>query len=112
MSPLPERVDTNASLDPSGEKNGRRSVAGFETMSRASPPDVATVHRSPPDAKTISRWSGEKLGSEKDGTDAGSSTAVVTGLTNAALASARMTRDSGSDMIFESGEENGEMETL
>ena len=87
-------------------------MAGLETRSRASPPEAATVQISPPDENTISRRSGEKLGSEKEGRGAGSSTPVVVGLTNAALARARTTRESESDMIFESGELKREQETL
>src|SRR2546423_1323854 len=67
MSPLPVRVDTNASLRPSGEYMGRDSVAGCETSSRATPPDVGTVQMSPPDTKAISERSGERAGSVKYG---------------------------------------------
>src|SRR5580765_1121752 len=66
MSPPPVRVDTNASMRPSGEKSGRDSVASCATSNRASPPDAGTVQISPPDTKAISLPSGEMPGSAND----------------------------------------------
>jgi hypothetical protein len=83
----------------------------LETIRRASPPEAGTVHRSPPETKTISRRSGEKLGSEKEGRGAGSSTDEFVGLMNAALASAITKRESGRDIISGVGKER-EQETL
>jgi hypothetical protein len=54
MSPLPLRVETNASCLPSGDQTGRDSFAGFDTSSRASPPANGTVQMSPPETKAIS----------------------------------------------------------
>src|SRR5262249_51457583 len=67
MSPLPVRVDTNASDLPSGEKSGRDSVAGFATRRRASPPFEGTVQMSPPETNAIVFPSGESDGSEYGG---------------------------------------------
>src|SRR5271155_2266502 len=67
MSPLPVRVETNARRLPSGEYNGRDSVAGFETSKRAAPPLTGTVQISPPETNAISVLSGEMAGSEKYG---------------------------------------------
>src|SRR5688572_11460958 len=63
MSPPPLRVDMNARRRPSGENNGRRSVASWETSKRASPPVDGTDQISPPAAKAISEPSGETPGS-------------------------------------------------
>src|SRR5471030_579527 len=71
MSPLPVRVEMNASRVPSGDQSGRLSVAGLETSSRASPPTKGTVQMSPPETKAISLWSGERLGSASDGSFVG-----------------------------------------
>src|SRR5581483_1751339 len=65
MSPLPVRVETNASRLPSGEYIGFDSVAGCDTRIRAWPPLAGTVQISPPDTNAISDPSGEGHGSEK-----------------------------------------------
>src|SRR6266536_674676 len=67
MSPLPVRVDMNASDLPSGEKSGRDSLAGFATSNRASPPVDGTVQISPPETNAIVFPSGERDGSENGG---------------------------------------------
>src|SRR5471032_2117377 len=67
MSPLPVRVDVNASILPSGEYIGRASVAGSATSSRASPPAAGTVQMSPPETNATSRPSGEIPGSVSAG---------------------------------------------
>src|SRR6478736_1199634 len=64
MSPLPVRVDMNASLVPSGEYSGRESYAGCDTSRRASPPVAGTVQMSPPETNAISRRSGDNDGSD------------------------------------------------
>jgi len=66
MSPPPVRVDTNASVRPSGENSGRRSVAASATSRRASPPAAGTDQMSPPELNAISRPSGEMPGSLKE----------------------------------------------
>src|SRR5260370_41103154 len=71
MSPLPVRVETNASDLPSGEKSGRDSVAGFATSNRASPPVDGTVQISPPETNAIVFPSGERDGSENGGCGGG-----------------------------------------
>src|SRR3982750_224061 len=71
MSPPPVRVEMKARRRPSGEYPGRDSFAGFETRSRATPPDEGTVQMSPPEANAISEWSGEIPGSANVGTEAG-----------------------------------------
>src|SRR5688500_14916958 len=53
--------------EPSGENSGLDSSAGWATRSRASPPEVGAVQRSPAETKTISLPSGETLGCEKLG---------------------------------------------
>src|ERR1700730_17259976 len=67
MSPLPVRVETKASLRPSGEYIGRASVAGCETSSRATPPEAGAVQISPPETNAISERSGESAGSVRYG---------------------------------------------
>src|SRR5580704_5670373 len=67
MFPAPVRVETNASLLPSGEYSGRDSVAGCVTSRCASPPAAATVQISPPETNAISRPSGEIAGSLNEG---------------------------------------------
>src|SRR5579862_2806306 len=67
MSPLPVRCETKASCLPSGEYNGRDSVAECETNSRASPPAAGAVQISPPETNAISERSGEMHGSAKEG---------------------------------------------
>src|ERR1700712_2162661 len=69
MLPRPVRVDTNASLLPSGEYKGRDSVAGSEISNRASPPAAGTVQISPPEAKATSLPSGESAGSDNEGSE-------------------------------------------
>src|SRR5690349_24135995 len=64
MSPPPLRVDMNASRRPSGENNGRRSVASCETSKRASPPVDGTDQISPPETNAISEPSGDTPGSD------------------------------------------------
>ena len=44
-------------------------MAGWETRRRASPPVEGTVQISPPEAKAISWPSGERAGSEKEGSE-------------------------------------------
>src|SRR5579871_4557866 len=66
MSPPPVRVETNASLLPSGENSGRDSAAGCDTTRCASPPAAGTVQMSPPETKAISERSGERAGSKKE----------------------------------------------
>jgi hypothetical protein len=65
-SPLPEREELKARCFPSGEYNGRDSVAAWASSSRASPPPEGTVQISPPVTKAISLPSGEIPGSEKE----------------------------------------------
>src|SRR5262245_4869645 len=67
MSPAPVRVDVKARRLPSGENNGRDSVAGCETSRRASPPAVGTSQMSPPLTNAIVAPSGEMPGSANDG---------------------------------------------
>ncbi len=69
MSPLPVRVETNASALPVGEYSGRDSVAGCDTSNRATAgePPSGAAQISPPDVKAISRPSGEMPGSASSG---------------------------------------------
>src|ERR1051326_4505079 len=67
MSPLPVRVDVNASDFPSGENSGRPSVAGCATSNRASPPLAGALQMSPPETKTTVLPSGESEGSKRAG---------------------------------------------
>src|SRR6476619_6623805 len=67
MSPAPVRVDVKARRLPSGENNGRDSVAGCETTRRASPPAAGTSQMSPPLTNAIVAPSGEMPGSANDG---------------------------------------------
>lgn len=67
MSPPPVRFDVNASRLPSGAYNGRDSLAGCDTSSRASPPCDDAAQMSPPDTNAISLRSGEMAGSVKYG---------------------------------------------
>src|SRR5947208_12949938 len=67
MSPLPVRVEMKASDLPSGENNGRDSVAGCATSSRAAPPELGALQMSPPETKTTVFASGESDGSNRAG---------------------------------------------
>src|SRR5436189_2830352 len=67
MSPLPVRVEMNASDFPSGEKSGRESYAGCATSKCASPPPAGAVQMSPPETKATVLPSGDSEGSKSAG---------------------------------------------
>src|SRR5437660_10370412 len=88
MSPLPVRAELKASFRPSGEYNGRDSLAGWDTSKRASPPLAGTVQISPPETNAISAPSGDNAGSVKYGCgaacpDAFAETRAITPASNA-----------------------------
>src|ERR1700710_1419790 len=98
MSPLPVRFEMKASRVPSGDQSGRLSVAGLETSSRASPPAYGTVQISPPETKAISLWSGERLGSAKDGVAVGATFPMCEGENPIPIAASTATAGTLSDV--------------